>query len=207
MIGRFITFEGGEGAGKSTQTAILGETLRGCGLHVVQTREPGGTPGAESIRALFIGGDADRWDGRTEALLVNAARADHVARCIRPALAEGHWVVCDRYVDSTLAYQGAGKGLPAADLLALHQFATAGLWPDLTLVLDVPTQIGSERVARRGALDRFETRDDPFHERVAASFRDAAHQQPDRVKLIDASGLPDDVAAVVWREVARLLPC
>lgn len=206
MTGRFITFEGGEGAGKSTQAARLVARLREAGIDVVATREPGGTPGAEAIRALIVEGDPDRWDGVTEALLVNAARADHVARRIRPALAAGQWVVCDRFVDSTLAYQGAGKGLSAAELLEAHRFATADLWPDLTLVLDLPAATGEARAAARGRLDRFERTGGDFHERVAAAFRHVAHQEPDRVRLIDATGTPDTVAAAVWREVAGLLP-
>lgn len=207
MTGRFITFEGGEGAGKSTQAALLAARLREHGIDVVETREPGGTPGAEAIRALIVDGDPDRWDGITEALLVNAARADHVARRVRPALVAGQWVVSDRFVDSTLAYQGAGKGLPAARLLETHRFATADLWPDLTMVLDLPAAVGAARAAARGRLDRFERTGGRFHERVAASFRHVAHQEPDRVRLIDAAGDIETIAAAIWREVARLLPC
>ncbi len=168
MRGRFITFEGGEGAGKSTQAKVLATRLRAAGIDVVETREPGGTPGAEAIRALVVAGDPDRWDGVTEALLMNAARADHVTRRIRPALAAGQWVVCDRYVDSTLAYQGAGKGLSTDALRATHRFATNDLWPDVTLVLDLPARSGSGRAAQRGALDRFEKTGGDFHEVVAA---------------------------------------
>jgi dTMP kinase len=207
MSARFITFEGGEGAGKSTQAALLAARLRDHGRDVVLTREPGGTPGAEAIRSLVVEGEPDRWEAATEALLVNAARADHVARLIRPALARGAWVVCDRFVDSTLAYQGAGKGLPAAELLETHRLATGNLWPDLTLVLDLPVAIGAARAGARGHLDRFERTGGDFHDRVADSFRHVAHQEPDRVRLIDASGTPDEVAAAVWREVERLLPC
>ena len=206
MTGRFITFEGGEGAGKSTQAALLAERLRAAGIDVVLTREPGGTPGAEAIRALVVEGEPDRWDATTEALLVSAARADHVARLIRPALAAGQWVVCDRFVDSTLAYQGAGKGLAAADLLETHRFATGNLWPDLTLVLDLPLAAGAERAAARGRPDRFDRLGAEFHDRVAASFVHVAHQEPDRVRLIDAAGDVDAVAAAVWRAVEPLLP-
>ena len=205
MTGRFITFEGGEGAGKSTQAALLATALRSHGIDVVATREPGGTPGAEAIRALVVEGEPDRWDAVTEALLMTAARADHVARLIRPALAAGRWVVCDRYVDSTLAYQGAGKGLAAADLLEAHRFATGDLWPDLTLVLDLPAALGKARAAARGRLDRFEQTGGDFHDRIAASFVHVAHQEPDRVRLIDATGAPDEVAAAVWHAVAPLL--
>ncbi len=207
MTGRFITFEGGEGAGKSTQAALLAARLRNHGIDVVETREPGGTPGAEAIRALVVEGDQDRWDGVTEALLINAARADHVARRIRPALAAGQWVVCDRYIDSTLAYQGAGKGLAVDALRAVHRFATNDLWPDLTLVLDLPAQFGGARAAARGTLDRFERTGGDFHEIVAQSFRDAAIADPARIRRIDATSDIDAVAAAVWREFEGLLPC
>ena len=206
MTGKFITFEGGEGAGKSTQAAILAASLRAQGIDVVETREPGGTPGAEAIRALIVEGEPDRWNAVTETLLVNAARADHVARRIRPALAAGQWVVCDRYVDSTLAYQGAGKGIAREALLQQHAFATNGLWPDLTIVLDLPVALGEARATARGRLDRFERTGGGFHERVAQSFRSAATAEPTRVRLIDASGDIETIAAAVWREVAALLP-
>ena len=207
MTGKFITFEGGEGAGKSTQAARLAVRLREHGIDVVETREPGGTPGAEAIRALVVEGEADRWDGVTEALLMNAARADHVTRRIRPALTGGSWVVCDRYVDSTLAYQGAGKSMAVDALRAIHRFATNDLWPDLTLVLDLPALFGGARAAARGTLDRFEKTGGQFHDNVAQSFRDAAIAEPARVRLIDATGDIDSVAAAVWREVETLLPC
>ncbi len=205
MTGRFITFEGGEGAGKSTQARILADRLRGQGLDVVATREPGGTPGAEAIRDLVVTGDPDRWDATTEALLMTAARADHVARLIRPALAAGQWVVCDRFVDSTLAYQGTGKGLPTADLLEAHRFATRDLWPDLTRVLDLPGAAGEVRAAARGHLDRCARTGGDFHDRIAAGFVHLAHQEPDRVRLIDATGAVAAVAAAVWHAVERLL--
>ncbi len=207
MTGKFITFEGGEGAGKSTQAARLAARLREYGIDVVETREPGGTPGAEAIRALVVEGDPDRWNGITEALLMNAARADHVSRRIRPALTAGQWVVCDRYIDSTLAYQGAGKGVARDALLTAHAIATDDLWPNLTLALDLPAQSGAARALQRGTLDRFEKTGGDFHEIVAQSFRDAAFADPVRVRLIDASGDVDTVADAVWREVGPLLPC
>lgn len=207
MTGKFITFEGGEGAGKSTQVAVLAARLRQHGIDVVETREPGGTAGAEAIRALLVEGEPDRWDGVAEMLLVNAARADHVARRIHPAIAAGQWVVCDRFVDSTLAYQGAGKAVPKADLLAAHRVATADLWPDLTLVLDLSVAVGEARAAVRGRLDRFEQTGAGFHDRVAAAFRQIAHDEPGRVRLIDASGSPDEVGSAIWREVEPWLPC
>lgn len=205
MTGRFITLEGGEGAGKSTQAALLVTALRAEGIEVVATREPGGTPGAEAIRALIVEGDPDRWSALTELLLVNAARADHVARMIRPALARGAWVVCDRYIDSTLAYQGAGKGLPRDALIDQHRLATGNLWPDLTLVLDLPALFGVARAAERGAPDRFERTGGDFHERVAQAFRASVIDDPARVRLIDATRDPAAVATAIWAEVEPLV--
>jgi len=206
MTGKFITLEGGEGAGKSTQLRLLGEALGQHGCDLVETREPGGTPGAEDIRALIVTGAADRWDGLTEMLLVNAARADHVTRLIQPALARGAWVICDRFVDSTFAYQGAGKGMARSLLIDQHRLATGNLWPDLTIVLDLPPEIGSARAAeRRGEADRFERHDAAFHDRVAAAFRDIARADPERVRLVDARPDPVTVAAAIWAEVAPLL--
>lgn len=206
MTGRFITFEGGEGAGKSTQAALLAAALRGHGIEAVETREPGGTEGAEAIRALIVEGEPDRWTPVTELLLVNAARADHVARLIRPALGRGAWVVCDRFVDSTFAYQGAGKGVARDVLIEQHRLATGSLWPDLTLMLDLPVELGEKRATRRGSLDRFERTGDGFHARVAAAFRGFAANEPERVRLIDASQAVTKVAELIWAEVAPLVP-
>lgn len=201
--GRFITLEGGEGAGKSTQAALLAERLRAAGFDVDVTREPGGTAGAEAVRALLVTGAADRWDAVAEACLVNAARADHVMRRIRPALAQGTWVVCDRFVDSTLAYQGAGKGADAAMLRTLHALATGNLWPDLTLILDLPVADGLARAgARPGGEARFEAHGAAFHDRVAAGFRAIAAAEPARCRLIDARGDAATVAVRLWAEVA-----
>nr|WP_295661247.1 dTMP kinase [Polymorphobacter sp.] len=205
MTGRFITLEGGEGAGKSTQAALLATALRAEGIEVVATREPGGTPGAEAIRALIVEGDPDRWSALTELLLVNAARADHVARLIRPALERGAWVVCDRYIDSTLAYQGAGKGLPRDALIDQHRLATGNLWPDLTLVLDLPVDLGEQRAAGRGRLDRFEMTGGGFHNRVAEAFRASADDDPRRVRLVDGTRDPAAVATAIWAEVEPLV--
>ena len=206
MTGRFITLEGGEGAGKSTQLGILARRLRNAGLCVVETREPGGTAGAEAIRELFVRGDADRWDGVTEALLVNAARADHVARTIRPALAEGKWVLSDRYVDSTFAYQGAGKGVTDTVLGDLHRVATGDLWPDLTLVIDLPVETGLARAAeRRGGATRFEAHAVAFHCRLADRFRERAAADPARLRVIDGTADIDTVADAIWVEVAGLV--
>ena len=205
MTGKFITLEGGEGAGKSTQAALLATALRAEGVDVVETREPGGTPGAEAIRTLIVEGDPDRWSALTEVLLINAARADHVARLIRPALAAGKWVVCDRFIDSTLAYQGAGKGVPREALIQQHRLATANLWPDLTLLLDLDVAVGEARAASRGRLDRFEATGGGFHERIATAFRSFATNDPARVRRIDAGLDPAAVTAAIWAEVEPLV--
>lgn len=206
MSGRFLSFEGGEGAGKSTQLRLLAERLREAGVEVVTTREPGGTPGADAIRALILTGDADRWGVRAEALLMNAARADHVERLVRPALARGAWVISDRYADSTLVYQGVGGGLAEAELRALHRVSTDDLWPDLTLILDLPETEGLARAtARAGAEMRFESKGAAFHAAVRAGFRDRAIAEPARCRLVDATGSVDDIASRIWAAVAPLL--
>ncbi len=198
MSGRFITFEGGEGSGKSTQARLLADALRARGCTVVLTREPGGTPGAEAIRSLLVTGDPDRWTAWSEACLVNAARADHVARVIRPALARGDWVVCDRFVDSTRAYQGAGKGIADTDLCALHRMATGDLWPDLTLVLQVAPGQGLARAGARGDAERrFETHEADFHDRVAAFFAELPRLEPDRCRGFAANQPIEALAAAI----------
>jgi dTMP kinase len=200
-----IAFEGGEGAGKSTQARLLAEKLRARGRVVVETREPGGTPGAEAIRALFVNGPPDRWTPATDALLIAAARADHVARLIRPALAAGSIVLCDRFVHSTLAYQGHGHGLDLEALGALHRFATGDLWPDLVLWIDLPVEEGLRRAAARGSgADRFEAHRLPFHERIRAGFEALAAGDP-RIRRIDGAGSVDAVAAAIGRQVDALL--
>ena len=157
MSGKFITLEGGEGVGKSTQLKALAEAIRARGHSVVTTREPGGSPGAEAIRALLMTGDADRWSPRAEALLFAAARADHVEKTIRPALARGEWVLCDRFIDSTRAYQGGAGGLSDSDIMALHGVGSAGLMPDRTLVLTLDLDQAAGRAEARdgGKADRF----------------------------------------------------
>jgi len=197
--GRFISFEGGEGSGKSTQLRRLAARLSAQDVTVITTREPGGTPGAEDIRSLLVEGEPGRWDGRVEALLVNAARADHVARLIRPALAEGKWVLCDRYVHSTLAYQGAARGLDEAELRRLHAFATGDLWPDLTIVLDIDPALGLARAAgRAGGEARFEGEPPAFHKAVRERFLSF----PD-VAVIPSDAPVDDVTDRVWAAVAE----
>jgi dTMP kinase len=204
--GRFITFEGGEGAGKSTQVQRLAARLKGGGHEVVTTREPGGSPGAESIRDLVLRGDADRWSPVTETLLMYASRRDHIERVIRPALARGAWVICDRFADSTRAYQGAAGGVDPGFITALETYILETTRPDLTLVFDLPAETGLERAhARAGAEMRFESKGMAFHERLRAGFQAIAAAEPDRCAVIDATATMDGVEAAVWATVeARL---
>ncbi len=197
--GRFITFEGGEGAGKTTQIARLRRTLEARGTPVLVTREPGGTEGGEAIRALLVNGPPGRWDPLTEAMLNFAARREHVRRRIEPALAAGSWVLCDRFADSTTAYQGAGQGVPPDAIGALYRLAVGTLAPDLTLVLDLPPEIGLARAAARrdAAGDRFERMEAAFHARLRQAFLDIAAAEPDRCRVVDATADPDHVAAAV----------
>lgn len=201
--GRFITIEGGEGAGKSTQIGRLAAALRRNGLEVVETREPGGAPGALEIRKLLVEGATDRWDAVSELLLHSAARHDHIVRTIEPALARGAWVVCDRFADSTMAYQGYGHGLPRDTIDSVTQVAVDGCWPDLTLILDAPVDIGLQRAKQRGggAEDRYERMGTAFHERLRQGFHEIARRDPQRCCLIDATGSPDSVADAIWLAV------
>lgn len=192
--GRFISFEGGEGAGKSTQARRLAETLRAAGHEVLLTREPGGAPGAEAIRALLLGGAAE-WDARAEAMLHFAARREHVAKTIAPALARGVHVISDRFADSTWAYQGAGQGLPRPVFDALAALALDGLAPDLTLVLDLAPEAGLARAGARAALDRYERQDAAFHARIRAAFLEIAAAEPGRCVVLDAAEGEAAVAA------------
>lgn len=209
--GKFITLEGGEGTGKSTQAALLAvrlaERLRARGLAVTRTREPGGSPGAEAVRDLVVTGEAGRWSARTEALLMYAARSDHLERTILPALARGDWVVCDRFSDSSRAYQGAAGGAPEAFIEALDRAVVGDDQPDLTLVFDLPVDLGLERALGRGLSEaRFESKGPAFHARLREAFRAIAEAHPERCVLIDASGDVDAVAERLWRAVeARLL--
>ncbi|WP_298194677.1 dTMP kinase [Novosphingobium sp.] len=206
MTGRFIVFEGGEGVGKSTQSRLLAEALRGRGLEVVTTREPGGTPGAEAIRALLLGNEGPGWGARAEALLFAAARADHVEALIRPALARGAWVVCDRYLDSSRAYQGGGSGLEDADILTLHRIGSAGLLPDCTVLLTLDPAEAADRVRKRdaGAHDRIGGRAAEYHARVAAAFKRYAEAEPERFAVIAAQGAAEAVHARVLAAVDHL---
>ena len=192
--GRFITMEGGEGTGKTTQVKLLMAALENRSIPAKATREPGGSTGAEAIRRLLLEGDSDRWDAVGEALLLVAARSDHVARLIAPSLAEGVWVVSDRFADSTLVYQGYGRGLALEDLVRLHRFALGSFAPDLTVILDLPVEIGLARaIARAGGEDRFERLDRAFHERLRHGFRQIALDDAARCVLIDASNDPQTV--------------
>lgn len=204
--GRFITFEGGEGAGKSTQLKRLAARLEAGGREVVATREPGGSPGAESIRELVLKGAADRWSPVTETLLMYASRRDHIERVIAPALARGAWVVCDRFADSTRAYQGAAGGTDPGLISALETYILEDVTPDLTLIFDLPVDVGLERAhIRAGAEMRFESKGSAFHERLRDGFLAIARAEPDRCAVIDASGSLDQVEAEVWGAVADRL--
>ena len=201
--GSFISFEGGEGGGKSTQLGRLAARLQARGIAVVSTREPGGAPGAEEIRRLLVEGSTGRWAPMSEALLHYAARIEHVARTVAPALARGDWVLSDRFADSTMAYQGYGHELGADAIAALHRLALGALQPDLTLILDLPVAVGLARAgARGGAEDRYERMDVAFHERLRRGFLAIAAAHPERCRLIDATGDVDAVAAAVWAAVA-----
>ncbi|MGV7120873.1 dTMP kinase [Sphingopyxis sp. 550A] len=203
VSGRFITLEGGEGVGKSTQIRALSAALAARGVEVVATREPGGSAGAEAIRALLMEGSDDRWDARSEALLFAAARADHVARTIRPALDRGAWVLCDRFVDSSRAYQGGGGGITDADLLALHGFGSLGLLPDRTFLLTVSAREADQRLALRDAAgaDRMGSKPADYQARLAARFAEMAAAEPDRWRVIDADAPAEAVTAAILAEL------
>lgn len=205
-MARFITFEGGEGVGKTTQIARLKQRLEAAGRTVLATREPGGTPGAEEVRRLLVTGEPGRWDAWSEALLIAAARRDHVERVIRPALAAGTWVLCDRFLDSTLAYQGIVAGIGTEAVEALHALAIGRLRPDLTLVLDLDPAVGLARAGQRaGDEGRFEARGLAFHEKLRAAFLAIAKAEPGRCKVIDASRDVSIVENEILRSVAETL--
>jgi dTMP kinase len=202
--GRFISLEGGEGVGKSTQVKALADALRARGLDVETTREPGGSPGAEAIRELLLVGDDERWGPQAEALLFAAARADHVARTIRPALEAGKWVLSDRFVDSSLAYQGGAGELGIEAVRAINAFAIGDGFPDRTLVLLLDD--GHERaLARDDVSDRIGGRGRDYHHKVELAFRLIAAEEPERVRLIDASGTPEQVTQRLFDSIQDLL--
>lgn len=203
--GKFISLEGGEGVGKSTQIGALAHAIRSRGIEVVETREPGGSEGAERIRELLLTGSDDRWGGQAEALLFAAARADHVDKVIRPALLSGKWVLSDRFVDSSLAYQGGAGGLGIESVREINAFGIGADFPDRTLVLMLDE--GSERARVRDAAgsDRIGGRPADYHHKVATAFRLIAAEEPERVKLIDASGAPEDVSQRLIDAIQDLL--
>lgn len=196
--GRFITIEGGEGAGKSTQIRALADWLRERGIVVATTREPGGSPGAEAIRKLLVEGSADKWDGTTEALLHFAARRDHLRRTVWPALERGEWVISDRFADSTKAYQGYGHGLELETIDRLYAIAVGKFVPDLTIILDLPVEQGLARAAgRAGTETRYENMNIDFHRRLRNGFLDIARNEPRRCMVIDATGTVEAVQVAV----------
>lgn len=204
MTGRFITLEGGEGTGKSTQIRRLAAALEQRGIKMLATREPGGSPGAEEIRKLMVEGEPGRWDAITETLLAYAARADHVARTIGPALRAGSWVISDRFSDSTFAYQGVGRGLERETIRRIDSAVLDDFAPDLTLVLDLDVTIGLKRaMSRSGAETRFEKFGPAFHEKLREAFLDIARRNPERCRVIDASGTEDAVAEAIFTAVSR----
>ena len=208
--GRFITFEGGEGCGKSTQIRLLAERLRTQGIPVLLTREPGGTALAERIRALVREIGEDPPNARAETLLFVASRAQLVENVVRPALAAGTWVLCDRFADSTFAYQGYGRGLNLTELKALNAFATGGLMPDRTILLDVPPETAAARLRAREqttqtAADRMEQAGDDFHARLKAGFLELAAAEPERFAVIAAEGAVESVAEKVWNSIRHML--
>lgn len=207
MNGTFIALEGGEGVGKSTQLQALADAIRARGHSVVTTREPGGSPGAEAIRALLMDGAADRWSPRAEALLFAAARADHVEKTIRPALARGDWVLCDRFIDSTRAYQGGAGGLSDADIMALHEVGSEGLLPDRTLVLTLDMEEAAARADQRdgGKADRFALKNSQYHQNVVRAFKEMTAASPERFRLISAAGNPADVTSRLVSALGDLL--
>ena len=195
MRGRFLTLEGGEGAGKTTLIKTLKDWLSGQGIDVVVTREPGGTPGAEVLRDILLNGSTDRWSPVTEALLMYAARVDHVERLIEPARARGAWVISDRFSDSTRAYQGVAGGVSADRIQKIHAAALGGFYPDLTLILDLDPKVGLARTVARGEdATRFERFDTRFHDRLRQAFLDIAAEDPARCQALDALDAPDLVA-------------
>jgi len=204
--GLLITFEGGEGAGKSTQVARLAPRIEALGREVVATREPGGSPGAELIRNLLVKGTADRWSPTTETLLIYAARRDHIERVISPALARGAVVTCDRFADSTRAYQGAGGGAPVALIETLERQVLCETRPDLTLIFDLPAEAGLARAVGRDHLEtRFEAKGLAFHRRLRAAFLAIAQAEPRRCVVIDAAADVDAVEAAAWTAVSERL--
>ncbi len=205
MSGRFVTVDGGEGAGKTTQMGFMREYLERRGCRVVVTREPGGTSLGEEIRGLLLGHRDGGMTLAAETLLMFAARAEHLERVIRPALAAGYWVLCDRFTDATYAYQGGGRGLPLERIVVLEEWVQGTLRPDLTLLLDLPVATGLARAGKRGMADRFEREDVDFFERVRAMYLERAAHEPDRYRVVDASQSIKAVRAEVETMLAEWL--
>lgn len=208
MIGRFISFEGGEGVGKSTQIKAIEQALRASGVELIVTREPGGSAGAEAIRTLLMEGADDRWSARAEALLFAAARADHVEKVIGPALKRGLWVLCDRYVDSTRAYQGGGGGLTDDDIMCLHHIGTGGLMPDRSFLLTLSAEKAAARLRLRdvGGADRMGSKTAAYQQRLAQRFEELARNEPDRWRVIDADQIATEVTKIIMTELKAWLP-
>lgn len=203
--GKFLTIEGTEGVGKSTNLAFVADWLRGRGIEVIVTREPGGTPLAEEIRSLLLSKRDESFDETAELLLVFAARAQHLAQVIKPALARGVWVLSDRFTDATYAYQGGGRGLSKATIEQLEQLVQGDLRPDLTLILDIDVELGLNRARQRGELDRFESEAVVFFERVRAAYRQRAESAPNRYALVDAGKTLDEVQIEIDQVLTRLI--
>jgi len=207
--GYFITLEGGEGAGKTTQIKLIAKQLQQQGFDVLLTREPGGNAGAEQIRELLLTGEIDRWTPMTEALLMAASRAEHVSRTIIPALSQGKWVLCDRFADSSVAYQGVARGLGFKKIRKLQQIVLGDFGPDLTFIFDLPPRQGLaraferfENVAQGTAEDRFERMDMQFHEDLRAGYRKIAEREPERCRMIDASKSIEDIQSEIWAKLS-----
>ena len=203
MRGKFITFEGGEGGGKSTQAARMAGYLRGKGLEVLETREPGGTPESEALRDLLVQGDPDRWSALSELLLITAARVEHVNRLIEPALTEGKWVICDRFADSTLAYQGIAGELGLELVEQLQKLAVGATAPDVTFLLDVRAEAGLQRAEKRGGAARFEKKGAAFHQTLRDGFLALANENPQRIVLIDGEDTFDNVWGQIEAELGQ----
>ena len=203
MRGKFIPFEGGEGGGKSTQAARMAGYLRGKGLEVLETREPGGTPESEALRDLLVQGDPDRWSALSELLLITAARVEHVNRLIEPALTEGKWVICDRFADSTLAYQGIAGELGLELVEQLQKLAVGATAPDVTFLLDVRAEAGLQRAEKRGGAARFEKKGAAFHQTLRDGFLALANENPQRIVLIDGEDTFDNVWGQIEAELGR----
>lgn len=202
MNGQFISFEGGEGSGKSTQLKLLASAFEKSGLPFIATREPGGSSGAEMIRSLLVSGEVDSWDPLTETLLFNAARADHINRLIKPAIAEGKTVICDRFFDSTLVYQGIGKGLGTAYIKGLHHLIFGSFMPNLTIMLDIAPEEGLKRAGgRTGNENRFEKLNIEFHKKIRNGFLEIARREPQRCVVLDATG----EASILHQQIVEII--